>query len=363
MTQTRTFLLLAWLMVATLLWMEWGKEQQAPVAPATTTTVPAATLPPGGVPAATPTGAPAAQAVATAPTSAPLVRLRNDVLDLQLDGIHVVRAELLSYRQTREAGSPPVVLLNPDPAHAFTASSAWLASNGRAIPLQPEGTVREHVLADGANQVEAVFSGRLADGVTLRRTYRLARGSYALRVHDEVLNAGTASWTGDVERRLERVPPIVKSGMTNPEAFSLNGAAWWSPEEKYEKRKYPDFVDDGPLNQQVTGGWVGLSQHYFLVAWIPQKDQPALYSLGTRGNLHSISARGPRITLAPGQRYTSDATLWVGPKLAEQLKAVAPGLDLAMDYGIFTVLSKPIHWLLTQLHKLTHNWGWRSCCW
>lgn len=358
MTQTRTFLLLAWLMVATLLWMEWGKEQQAPVAPATPTAAPAATLPTGGVPAAAPTGAPAAQAVASASASAPLVRLRNDVLDLQLDGIQVVRAELLAYRQGREAGSPPVVLLNADPAHAFTASSAWLASNGRAIPLQPEGAVREHVLADGATQVEAVFSGRLADGVTLRRTYRLARGSYALRVHDEVLNDGTASWTGDVERRLERVPPIVKSGMTNPEAFSLNGAAWWSPEEKYEKRKYPDFVDDGPLDQQVTGGWVGLSQHYFLGAWIPQKDQPALYSLGTRGNLHSISARGPRITLAAGQRYASDATLWVGPKLAEQLKAVAPGLDLAMDYGIFTVLSKPIHWLLTQLHKLTHNWGW-----
>ena len=33
-------------------------------------------------------------------------------------------------------------------------------------------------------------------------------------------------------------------------------------------------------------------------------------------------------------------------------------MGLAMDYGIFTVLSKPIHWLLTQLHKLTANWGW-----
>ncbi len=29
-----------------------------------------------------------------------------------------------------------------------------------------------------------------------------------------------------------------------------------------------------------------------------------------------------------------------------------------MDYGYFTVLSQPIHWLLTQLHKFTHNWGW-----
>jgi len=157
---------------------------------------------------------------------------------------------------------------------------------------------------------------------------------------------------------LERVPPAVKTGFTNPESFSLNGAAWYSPEDKYKKRKYPNFVEDGPLNQQVTGGWVALSQHYFLGAWVPQKDQAALYSLGQKNHLYNISARGPQVTLAPGQRFESTATLWVGPKLAGQLDATAPGLGLAMDYGIFTVLSKPIHWLLTQLHKLTHNWGW-----
>ena len=33
MNQTRVFLILAWLMVATLLWMEWGKEQAAAAAP------------------------------------------------------------------------------------------------------------------------------------------------------------------------------------------------------------------------------------------------------------------------------------------------------------------------------------------
>jgi YidC/Oxa1 family membrane protein insertase len=358
MTQTRTFLILAWLMVATLLWMEWGKERQAPAAPTTPTTVPATALPTSGVPAAVPTGTSGPQAVATPSANAPVVRLRNDVLDLQLDGARVVRAELLAYRQTRDAGSPPVVLFNTDPAQAFTASSIWRGANGQAIPLQPEGATREQALADGASQVEAVFSGRLADGVTLRRTYRLARGSYALQVRDEVRNTGAGSWTGDIDRVLERIPPVVKSGMTNPEAFSLNGAAWWSPEEKYEKRKYPDFVEDGPLDQQVTGGWVGLSQHYFLGAWIPQKDQPALFALGTRGSLHSIAARGPRVTLAPGQQITSDATLWVGPKLAAQLEPVAPGLEKAMDYGYFTTLSQPIHSLLTLLHKVTHNWGW-----
>ena len=39
-------------------------------------------------------------------------------------------------------------------------------------------------------------------------------GSYAVQVQDALVNAGTATWTGDVERRLDRVPPVVKSGFT-----------------------------------------------------------------------------------------------------------------------------------------------------
>ena len=359
MTQTRTFLILAWLMVATLLWMEWGKERDAPAtAPAIPAAAQAAATP--GVP-----GIPVASVPGAAPTAAPVVaatlpvvRLRNDVLALELNGRDVTRAELLRYHQSRDAGSPPVVLFDTDPARHFAAHSAWRGTDGRELVLQPEGPTRDIALAGGAAAVEARFIATSPSGVQLRRTFTLPRGSYALRVRDELVNAGAGTWTGDIERRLERVPPVVKTGMTNPEAFSLNGAAWWSPEEKYEKRKYPKFVDDGPLNRQVTGGWIGLSQHYFLGAWVPQKDQAALYSLATRGSLYSIDARGPRITLAPGNRFTSNATLWVGPKLADQLETTAPGLERAMDYGYFTPLSQPIHWLLTQLHKLTHNWGW-----
>ena len=29
-----------------------------------------------------------------------------------------------------------------------------------------------------------------------------------------------------------------------------------------------------------------------------------------------------------------------------------------MDYGIFTFLAEPIHWLLAKLHLVTGNWGW-----
>ena len=73
MNQTRTFLIFAWLMVATLLWMEWGKEQREPLPAALATTSVAdsgATVP--GVPPAVP-GAPATPgAVPDAPQAAAL---------------------------------------------------------------------------------------------------------------------------------------------------------------------------------------------------------------------------------------------------------------------------------------------------
>ena len=34
------------------------------------------------------------------------------------------------------------------------------------------------------------------------------------------------------------------------------------------------------------------------------------------------------------------------------------GLELVKDYGWFTILAKPLFWLLTQLHKVIGNWGW-----
>ncbi|MFS8138389.1 MAG: membrane protein insertase YidC, partial [Thermomonas sp.] len=298
MSQTRTFLIFAWMIVAALLWVEWTKEQQ-PQLPATTPVVAAASIAAdapvssAGVPFASVPGSTTAAPV-PAIGSAPSVTLRNDVLALQLDGRSITDAKLLKYTQSRDHGSAAVVLFDPAPATYFAARSGWLGADGVDVTFMSETTAREAVLADQAKDVTTSFIARDANGVQVRRTYTLTRGSYAVRVHDEVTNAGNAAWTGSVYRQLMRNPPAAKGmGMTNPESFSLNGAAWYSPEDKYKKRKYPQFVDDGPLDQQVTGGWVALSQHYFLTAWIPQKDQAALFSLGVAGTTHRIVAAGP----------------------------------------------------------------------
>ena len=42
----------------------------------------------------------------------------------------------------------------------------------------------------------------------------------------------------------------------------------------------------------------------------------------------------------------------------KKLEALAPGLELLKDYGWLAMLAKPLFWLLDQIYKVIHNWGW-----
>jgi YidC/Oxa1 family membrane protein insertase len=375
MNQMRTFLIFAWLMVATILWMNWNKERTAPPTPpqaavsATTTEgLPPPTVP-GAVPAAAPgvtvpaaAGQPAVAAqIGPAPVTAPRVTLSNDVLQLSLDGGNVRRAELLKYHTIRAPDAPLVRLFDDSAENFYIAQSGWTSAQG--APSHQTGFVAEQSatelkLADGAKTISASFMWTGAEGVSIRRTYTLARGEYALKVRDDVVNRSAKPWTGHIYRYLSRVPHVLKRGMTNPESFSFNGAVWYTPKEKYEKRAYDKFVEDGQLNITTDGGWIALLQHYFFAGWIPQADQKANFALVTAGNQSGITATGPEFTVAPGTQTSSVATLWIGPKLPELLAKQAPGFERALDYGIFTFLAEPIHWLLAKLHVVTGNWGW-----
>src|SRR5688500_12732628 len=250
MNQTRTFLIFAWLMVAAMLWMAWGQDKAAQRA--TTSAAPAPTASAtGSVPQApsaaqipqapgAPTPQPGVRAAATAQT----VTVTTDALRLTIDGGRVRSAELLRYPQTTEKNSPPVKLFDDNPASHFAAESGWVSS-ANAAPSHERGFVPEqpgtnYVLPRGVDSIAVPFVWHGPNGVTIRRVYMLQRNDFAIRVRDEVVNAGDAPWQGHVYRQLIRVPPVVKSGFTHPESYSFHGAAWYSNADKLEKRKFDD---------------------------------------------------------------------------------------------------------------------------
>ena len=378
MNQTRVFLIFAWLMVAVLLWMEWGREKAAPDPATVATTQPAV---PGAndvdlhapatadVPQATVPGQPPVAAAAPgmeAASSAQRVTVTTDVLKLVLDGRSVLDADLLQFPQTKAAGSPPVQLLTEDKAHPYSATAGWASQNNSPVPgangFQPVQGVTAVALADGQNEVQVPFVWNGPNGVSIHRTYTFKRGDYAISVKDEVVNTGAAPWQGYVFRKLDRVPPVITKGMTNPDSFSFNGATWFSPADGYQRRAFKDYLEDGPINQTISGGWVAMLQHHFFTAWIPQADQSALYLLSQNGPRNVIETRGPGFTVAPGQKVSTEARLWVGPKLVNQIaKEDVKGLDRVVDYSRFSIMAiigQGLFWVMNQVHKLIGNWGW-----
>ena len=51
------------------------------------------------------------------------------------------------------------------------------------------------------------------------------------------------------------------------------------------------------------------------------------------------------------------ARLYVGPQDQDVLAKLAPGLDLVVDYGIFTIIAAPLFWLLKWLHGADRQLG------
>jgi YidC/Oxa1 family membrane protein insertase len=75
------------------------------------------------------------------------------------------------------------------------------------------------------------------------------------------------------------------------------------------------------------------------------------------GNKYILAARGPVEVFAPGTTGSISEKIFVGPKLQKQLTALHPELDHVADYGILTILSRPLFILLGFLHSLVKNWG------
>ena len=377
MTSPRNFLLIALLFLGYLLWMQWQEDYNKPSAPPVasapvageTPAVPSgADVPNAAAPAATPgvpdTAAPTGAATAPAPN----VVVTTDLLRVEISprGASVVVADLLAYPQQPKDFAHPVRLLDDRAPTYFVAQSGLVSANGAAPDHQAVFSAEKnaYALAEGADTLEVPLTWTDPAGLQVRKVFVFKRASYVIEQRQDITNGTAASWNGNAYRQLQRVPPVYDTsgikGYTNTEHYSFAGAAWYSPTDKFQKLKFDHFEKE-PLDKSVTGGWAAMLQHYFFAAWIPPAAQADQYATKVvpvgDAKRYLIRTLSPPIALAPGETKSDSARLYVGPKLQSTLDEVAPGLSLTVDYGIFTVIAEPLHWILAQLHKLTGNSG------
>lgn len=375
MNQTRTFLLFALLAVAYLLWTQW-EQDYGPHPPETAVTASSSSTSTAASNNATPGAAPSIASGGGAETGvARLITVTTDVLRLTIDtrGGSIVRSELLHYpvtpRTKKDPDPAPIRLLDDGGADYFTAQSGLVSADGAAPDHRAlfQAAKTSYALAPGQDALNVDLTWTDPSGIKVVKRYTLHRNSYVIDLDQQIDNGSGKSWDGNAYRQLQRIDrptPQYKNFLqriSDQSRYGFFGAAWYSPEQKFNKLAFDKFEKD-PLQQQITGGWVAMMQQYFLGAWIPPAKEVDTFSTTMlneqQGGPHYvIRSVGPQISVAPGQRASSTAQLYIGPKLPEKLEAIAPGLQLTIDYGWLKIFAEPLHWILAQLDKLTGNWG------
>jgi YidC/Oxa1 family membrane protein insertase len=337
-------------------------------------TVPSATAPATQTAtASTPTNAPAVTAAGgSAPTvpgananaSAPVINVRTDVLDVDvsLRGGELQRADLLAYPVHKGQAEVVRLLRNNGPGDQYLLQSGLAGIGAAAAGQYPthladfQSDFTSFVLQPGENELRVPLKWSSPDGVVVTKTLVFHRGGYRVDVEYAITNGSAAAWTVAPYEQILHDRPPVKRSYFNVSSYAFVGPALYDG-AKYQKLKVTD-KEDANLTQDLTGGWIAALQHHFVTAIAPKIGEQHHYTLRVRGNQYMATVVGPSHTIGAGESAVLQETVFVGPKLQQQLEAVHPELSRAADYGKLTFLAKPLFWLLEQAHKIFGNWGW-----
>lgn len=305
--------------------------------------------------------------VATASAAAPqtgLIEVQTDVYRLWIDpkGGDVVRTELRQHLDSKH-NDKPFVLLEQDGARTYVAQSGLIGANGpdaqaSGRPLYQAQHTR-YALAAGQQELVIPLVFQAPNNVTIVKTFHLKAGEYPIQVGYRIDNRGTQAWQGQLYGQLKRDNSIDPSqnaqGMMGVATYL--GGAWGSPSEHYNKIDFEDFQSEA-LNQSIKGGWVGVVQHYFVSAWIPNATDTVTLQSRHAGGTNVIGFVGQTIQVAPNQTADVRATLYAGPKIQSELKTLADGLNKTVDYGWLWPIAQLLFLGLDAIHKVVGNWGW-----
>ena len=279
---------------------------------------------------------------------------------LSLVGGHIDDLSLRDYRETLDENSPQVTLLSPaGSANAYYGEFGWVAAQGVALTLPGPDTV----WTPGAGQLTPATPVTLTydngEGLRFVRTIRVD-DNYMFTVNERVENQ-----TGAV---MTLYPYGLVSRTGTPETlgyFILHEGPLGVLQNRLVEVHYDDLKDAGAETGRSTGGWVGITDKYWLVAVIP--DQATSFDSGFRYTVASEEKyqayfRRDGVQVAAGASAEVQHMLFAGAKEVTTLESYRDRLgiarfDLAIDWGWFFFLTKPIFLFLHALHQWLGNFG------
>ena len=295
------------------------------------------------------------------------IQIKTDVLDVIIDtrGGDIRQLDLPTYPISLKQQDQPFRLLYSD-SRTYIAQSGLrhdkVKGKQAANALAPthydifSSEKSSYVLKEGEEKLDVKLTWFGNNNIKVEKIFTFYRNSFVFDVTHRVINKGSEKWVGRQYQQLRHSPiPSDRSWLRLP---TYTGTAYY--DGAYHKHSFDD-VGEEPLNMNVNGGWVAMLQHYFVSAWVPEAgEENRFYSKSVKSSGEQqflIGMLSEAKTVPPNSSIEFIRRIYAGPKLQHEMEKVAKGLDLSVDYGMFSILSKPLFWLLEWFYKLVGNWG------
>ena len=287
---------------------------------------------------------------------------------LSLNGGRIDDLFLKKYRTTIDPNSPYEELFRPSGMeHAYFADFGWLATN---VPGGVPGDNTPWSLTSGATlSPTSPITLTWDNGQGLRFTRMISvDDQYLFTVEDTVQNLGAQAITIRPYSRVQRqgVPPqLGKTQILHEGAIGTfsneNGKGFIT-----QQIKYKDWTKKPVVAHETTGGWLGITDKYWMAALIPNQSEKVQSEFRIRDastyNIHEASLAGELKTVQPGQTVTETQSLFAGAKRNEILAGYEKSLHLprfvyAIDWGFLFFLTRPIFMIVEFFYGLVGNFG------
>ncbi len=287
-------------------------------------------------------------------------RLRGSIA---LTGGRIDDLSLIQYRETIDPKSRPIELLSPSGSpQPFYAEFGWIDGSSMNLKVPTSETVWLQEGSDGlgvGRPVTLVWQN--GQGLEFRRTISVD-DKYLFNVRDEVANHGQAAVVLAPYALISRhnPPPTLGYYLLHEGAIGVLG------DQGLQEVTYKTLDDKKRMTFKPDNAWLGFTDKYWAAILLPAASShlQAGFSADALGNLKTYQADYVQDaqTIEPGRTGGAAARLFAGAKEVAMLDGYDKALnlnrfDLAIDWGWFRLITKPMFTLIDAIFRLVGNFG------
>jgi len=245
---------------------------------------------------------------------------------------------------------------------------------GGALPLHENWEVDKDQLRllESGERGEITFSKNLDNGLKIMKHFKFTSDQYLINLEAEVQNPTQKEirsqlgleWIGEVElARLAKVDnkdfglkySLLRNQKVEKKEFGSASTSGCVPSCGAQKKT---TIEPFEITEKGEIKWFSFGGEYFTALLIPPQSKDVTLSVkGSEKDLLKADVISPPLSIPPREKVDVSYRIYLGPMDENHLKVLGVEAEKLVDFGIFTIVAKPLLWFLRLTNKVTGNFG------